>query len=388
MHLTVLERNCHMYATFQSHNQKVVQNRNGIFLSYLTHYDESTERGRWVLAHSADGGATFRTVHAMDIVGAKPPAIETDGDGNLMVAGEDGSVSDRKIYYFRLLAEENYRRPVTNTRLPCGSLSKFAMEYDAVSGTVYLFNHYGGLYVIDALTGNHRQVQVMNFKGAVASTQYPLLYLDRDRVLHHAWTTQHMQKYLYWDIHYARSADRGDTWTRADGSLLETPFAPDHSGPADQIILPDEFEAHTWLSSMMPRNGKVHFAYLAQCPEPRQHYVRLDPATGKIDRNVHPRWEAGGLSINNLDGFFASRRDDPSSPLYYVSRANFRHIAALASSDEGETWRAVDSSGRQEGGIYSVGGCREVTPEGYILGTFTLQEGKRGDACFFSIAAT
>ena len=45
MQLTV--RDCHMYATFQSHNQKVVQNRNGVFLSYISRYDESAEPGRW-----------------------------------------------------------------------------------------------------------------------------------------------------------------------------------------------------------------------------------------------------------------------------------------------------------------------------------------------------
>jgi len=36
---------------------------------------------------------------------------------------------------------------------------------------------------------------------------------------------------------------------------------------------------------------------------------------------------------------------------------------------------------------YSIGGSREVTSDGFIIGTFTMQEGKKGDPCFFRIAA-
>jgi hypothetical protein len=211
-------------------------------------------------------------------------------------------------------------------------------------------------------------------------------------VLHHAWTTQHKERYLYWDIHYARSPDRGASWTKADGTPLETPFVPDAAGPADAIVLPDELEAHTWLSSMVVQGHKAHFAYRAHRDQPamnRQHYVRLDLETGRIDRNVYPEWAAGGLSINNLDGFFATRRDDPTAPIYYVSRANGDRIGALVSRDSGDTWEAVEASDPvPEGrGIYSVGGCREVTPDGFILGTFTAQQGKQGDPYFFKIRA-
>jgi len=392
MQLTVLERDCHMYATFQSHNQKVVQNRNGVFLSYLSRYDESAERGRWVLAQSSDGGATFRERYSMDIVGAKPPAIETDAEGTLLLAGEDGSEPRHGLYYSRFLAKDDYHQPVETTRLPCGSRSKFAMDYDRVTGTLYFFNHYGGLYVIDAVTGKHRLIQVMEPYSEIAQTQYPHVYLDLDRVLHHAWTTQHKNKYLYWDIHYAQSADRGETWTKADGTPLPIPFVPDDSGPSDPIILPDEFEVHTWLSSMIEKNGKAHFAYRAHNYDSgmnRQHYVRVDLKSGKIDLNVYPQWRVGGLSINSLDGFFATRRDDPASALYYVSRTEDRSLAAIVSLDNGDSWDVLDASDPMPPAkdTYSIGGSREVTSDGFIIGTFTMQEGKKGDPCFFRIAA-
>lgn len=68
------------YATFQSHNQKIVQNQYGIFLIYLESIER--ERGRWKFLRSTDNGVSFQTLH----VGAdaiKPPTMETDEAGNV-----------------------------------------------------------------------------------------------------------------------------------------------------------------------------------------------------------------------------------------------------------------------------------------------------------------
>jgi hypothetical protein len=256
------------------------------------------------------------------------------------------------------------------------------MMYD--SGRVYLFNHYGKLFVINSTTGRLLiQKQVVEFSGDNATTQYPHVFVDERGVLHHAWTTSHKDQYLYWDIHYTNSPDFGMGWYRADGTQLKTPIKPDHSGEADQIILPDEFEFHTWLSSMIVKNGKAHFAYLAQTQDPRQHYVRIDLESGEIDHRISQGWGGKDIKIWGLDGFFAT--GPGSSPLYYVGPVNHSHLGAILSHDNGLTWHDVASGPMMPNSIYSVGGFREITADDHLIGSLTNQYSSRGDPYFFRI---
>jgi len=79
--LTPIDTNCTYYATFQSHNQKVVQNANGIFMTYLLDYtDVAPWPGTWRLVRSTDGGTTFQVVYTSPLVGSKTACIETDED--------------------------------------------------------------------------------------------------------------------------------------------------------------------------------------------------------------------------------------------------------------------------------------------------------------------
>ena len=47
--------------------------------------------------------------------------------------------------------------------------------------------------------------------------------------------------------------------------------------------------------------------YLAQMEPPRQHYVRLDLATGRRERDTQPELRGREVSLRGLDGFFAAR---------------------------------------------------------------------------------
>jgi hypothetical protein len=381
--LTPVDQNCSHYATFQSHNQKVVSNDNGIFMTYLWEFDLDTWIGRWRLIHSGDGGRTFTLLYTSPPMGSNAPCIETDEDSNILLAATNYTHYRLPFYFYRFLAEKDYQNPEITT-INEGASGKFAMFYDGESGEVYLFNHYGKLFVINATSGNVlRRREVVDFQGENATTQYPHVYKDKDGILHHAWTTNHQEYYLYWDIHYARSTNGGRTWTTANGTPLHSPFPPDHTGKADQIILPDEFEYHTWLSNMIIKDGKAHFTYLAQVPPGwRQHYVRLDLASGEFDKRIYPIFKGDNISVNGLDGFFAT--GPGSTPLYYVSRANYSHIGVIASYDNGDTWHDVAISDPIPNSIYSIGGFREVAPEG-IIGSFTSQSGVQGDPYFFRI---
>jgi len=376
------------YATFQSHNQKVVSNENGIFLTYTYQFDLQTAWTRWRLVRSTDGGKTFSVVYTSPEMGSNAPCIDTDSDNNILLVCTDyNDPRDRPFYYYRFEAARNYTDPRITTAKYHAS-GKFSMYYHGESDLIYLFNHYGRLIVLNATSGKHvLQKDVMKTSGDNAMTQYPHVFVSPDGVLHHAWTTQKHSEYMYWDIHYARSGDGGRNWQTANGTGLPREFKPDDSGPSDQIIMGDEFDYHTWLTSMVVKGGKAHFAYLCQTPDRRMEYVRLDLETGLIDIRVQPFFGGETVDIYGLDGFFCT--GPGTSPLYYVARANLTHIGALVSHDNGETWHDAAISEPLPNSIYSVGGCRELVPEG-IIGSFTNQYGVypdtiAGDVYFFRI---
>jgi len=287
IHLTRIDTNCTYYAAFQSHNQKVLQNSCGIFVTYLVDYEDVPPwPGVWRLLHSTDSGATFGVVYTSSKVGSKAAAIETDEAGNVYALCGDATDRNRPLLVFRFLAEKNFTDPDV-WRFSGVESGKYCMFYRA--GKLYIFNHYGKMLLVNATDGCLiRWKHVVGTTGRYAQTQYPHLYVDQDGTLHHAWTTQKLDRYLYWDIHHARSPDDGKTWFTGNDTRLYCPIKPDNSGKSDEIVLPDELEYHTWLSSMAVKDGKVHFAYMAQTPQPREEYVRLDLASGRIDIRIQP----------------------------------------------------------------------------------------------------
>ena len=60
--------------------------------------------------------------------------------------------------------------------------------------------------------------------------------------------------------------------------------------------------------------------------------------------------------------------------LYFLSAVEDRsRLPCLVSEDNGATWRLHAVSARRfDARVYSIGGFREVTPDGDIVGTFTM----------------
>jgi len=352
------------YGTFQSHNQKVVSNRNGIFMAHIRSRNEAYTAQQWRLSRSMDGGKTFSVVYEATHA-TNPPVIETDEKDNIYLIRPD--FLDGNAYLYRFLASENYSRPHIST-IPSGSAGKYCMIYDPKRKQLYYFAHNNIFFVI-GLDGTVRSSRNLLQPGQNAALQYPALSLEPDGTLHAAWTTQKHGIYLYWDIHHMLSRDGGTTWQKMDGTSLTLPVIADQNGPTDCITLGDEFNAHTWLSSFMAKDGKVHFFYEAQRTPPREHYIRYESRTGRREIDRWPGFSGQAISIMNLDGFFATRATRQGLPLYCISVWNQR-IACLASDDNGDTWYDYAVSERQFT-PYGVGGCRELTADGYIIGSFT-----------------
>lgn len=60
--LTLVDGQAIGFATFQSHNQKVVSNRHGLFITYVRRANADYRAQLWRLARSTDGGKSFTTV--------------------------------------------------------------------------------------------------------------------------------------------------------------------------------------------------------------------------------------------------------------------------------------------------------------------------------------
>lgn len=121
--------------------------------------------------------------------------------------------------------------------------------------------------------------------------------------------------------------------------------------------------------------------------------VRCDIATGKREIDHQPKSSGEKRSLQGLDGFFATRGAEPGSPLFVIAGdERTTRIACLRSDDNGATWHdhAISEPFKQP---YAIGGCREVTPDGWIIGSFSDMTGEKkngapeGRVHFFRIRA-
>ena len=174
-----------------------------------------------------------------------------------------------------------------------------------------------------------------------------------------------------------RSPDGGLTWTTLDGSQdLETPVVDDVTGPADMIQDFDELGVHTWLTSMLVRNGSLHLAYWVDGDPDEVQYRRYSVSTGALEVRSQPFFPDDPTSRKNNSGFFSAALD-PGAPLFYVTGDRER-LHSFVSADGGETWMShavgdvsYPMNDEDWHGIYSIGGAREPTSDGAIIGTFT-----------------
>jgi len=353
------------YATFQSHNQKVLSNQHGIFMTSIRTRNEKYTAQQWRLLRSTDGGRRFTTVYESTDA-TNPPVLETDAEGNIYLARPDFVSGEGLLYRFE--AARGFRDP-SISRMPHGWAGKFSMFFDPQRGRLYYFGHDGHLKTI-APDGTLLSCVKLLQSGQNAQLMYPHLSLARDGALHAAWTTQKHGIYLYWDIHHMLSRDGGAAWQKLDGTRLDLPVAADDTGPTDRVTRADEYDVHTWLSSFMAKEGKLHFVYLAPLQPRRQHYLRYDVASGARDEDIWPEWKGEEISLKGFDGFLATCSSLRDAPLYCVLQDHGR-IACLASDDNGATWYDYAIGGAAFKDAYSIGGCREVTAGGWIIGSFT-----------------
>lgn len=364
---TLLDEGVVHYATFQSHNQKVVARGSRIFTTHLRDRNAAYTAQTWRLSLSDDGGATFRTL-LEETAATNPPVIEIDAAGTLYLVRVDFESGDAWVDRW-----PGDRPPDAagrrTTRIPGAAAGKYAALLDEPRGLLHVCSHNGTFHRVRT-DGTLVDSRTILRGGDHAILQYPHLSLDEAGRIHLAWTTQKHGAYLYWDIHHMLSDDGGETFRSLAGPPLPLPVVADDTGPTTRLTLDDEFDVHTWLASGLARAGRWHGFYEAQFEPRRQHLVCLDIATGRREHDRHPTVGGDTIRLRGLDGFLVADRHEESR-LYVVGNHD-GHLACLVSDDRGSTWRDHARTAATWA-LYSIGGSRWTTDDGDVIGTFTDQ---------------
>ena len=366
------------YGTFQSHNQKVVSTADGIFMTYAKTPFEGAE---WRLVRSVDTGRSFDVI--WDAVNTThPPAIETAGDGTLYLVHGDQATDAASFY--RLSPATTFA-PELISVVDGAHAQKFSLLLDERRAQLYYAAYTGPntRFITLDLTGNVIADILLTGGEQVARPSYPGMLLAGG-VLYAAWSSDRIGGDLndYYSIHGARSHDGGLTWESLSGTPLTPPFVGDHEGDTTEITLPEERPCTTWLTAFAVTRHKAHFFYLAApnlseraCQLRRNvvRYRRFDLDAGKFEAG-EDTFAPGGVTFDNpggqfLNGFFATSPRDGT--LFLTSQTADNRLAIVASADEGTTWRLVSRTDSLDDHLYAIGGQRQVTSDGKIMGSFT-----------------
>jgi len=146
--LTCVDSSATGYGTFQSHNQKVVSNHRGIFMTHIRTRNEPFTAQQWRLSQSRDAGRSFETLYeATDAT--NPPILETDEADNIYLIRPD--FLDGHAYLYRFFATNHYRQPLI-TRIPNGSAGKFAAVLDPARQQLCYFAHNNTFHIMFGMT--------------------------------------------------------------------------------------------------------------------------------------------------------------------------------------------------------------------------------------------
>ena len=217
----------------------------------------------------------------------------------------------------------------------------------------------------------------------IASPSYPRMLLS-DGILYVAWSSDKIGGDLndYYSIHAVRSPDGGVTWQNLAGTPLVPPFVGDQDGDTTEVTLPWERPCTTWLTGFAVTESKAHFFYLVSpnasvraCALRKNviRYQRFDLASG-VRKADQKEFVVDGVTFDNvrgyfINGFFATSPRDGA--LVLTSQTADNRIAVVASQDEGTTWRLVSQTEPLDDHLYAIGGQRQVTTDGKVLGSFT-----------------
>lgn len=371
------------YSTFQSNNQKVASNANGVFFTYLvTSNGVPYSNQGWWLARTTDGGQSFTNLYNGAST-ASAPCLETDSSNNLyLIVPTTGS--DATFYKF---LSTDYTTPSVTTTLTGLAQEKYSMALDEANNKIYFASksnkfvvlNMAGAVIVAPYTFTQNGTDILTSSFSLVA-EYPNLQLDDVGNLYCAWTTAGGPS-TYWNILWMVSRDFGVTWQKADGTNLPLPITVNSTG-TNQISNRIDNGKTVFLSSFAYANERLHVMYYMNdgANGQKQIYQRINPTTGAIEvRTVQPL--VCNPTIAGLDGFFvkpvAYGTFASPSVLYFVTSSENRYVVSSVSLDNGVTWKrtkTLDMNPATGWRVYSVGGFRNLVGGNTAYGAFTVQD--------------
>ena len=390
--ITTVDADATGFGTFQSHNQKVVSTRYGIFMTYVdTPFEGATVR----LMQRVEGRRAFETIWEA-VASTHPPALEAAADGTLYLV--HGDAVTLAAYFYRLSPRTSFAPELLATVYGAHA-QKFSLLLDESRGRLYYAAYVGPETRFVTLDTNGRVVSNYQLTGGErhALPSYPRMTMS-DGVLYMAWSTDFIDSAVddavknYYSIHAIRSGDGGVTWQSLSGIPLVPPFVGDHSGSTSEITHAAERPCSTWLGAFAVLRRKAHFIYKNDgnngdlpCRLPAtMRYQRFDAVTGVRETDVSD-FAPAKVVFDSRDGFIAVSPGE--GRLFFSGRTLSGQLAIVSSADDGTTWARQSLSEGLRDNIYALGGQRVVTPDGQVIGSFT-HDGNPAAVRFFRNAVT
>lgn len=381
------------YGTFQSHYQKVVSTKNGIFAAFLASYvadssDSRNDMGAWEIVKSVDGGQTFQTVYSLE-TSSKTPCLEADAEGNLHLAYASNRWND--LIYSKLQASENYSQ-LHSVTVPGAGAGKYSCAISD-KGKVFVYLGWEQLVRFDL-----QNMQVLDsrtyFKsGPNGHPQYPhLVFQPEKNYLLAAWTTISVNdingRPNYRDIRYAVSYDFGLSWksTTTSENLILPIIADETGGTATPILSSDYINTiqsqeqgvpwENWLDSATFVGNYLYFAYFNTGENNSDYQTRFVRSGLYHNDGAKPvvleRFKGETIELNSNGLYFTTHTlPDIGTVIYAVGSTSKYELASLYSEDKGVTWHDHAISEPENHQPYAITGSKTVTAEGDIIGEYT-----------------
>jgi hypothetical protein len=374
--VTVLDPDTVSMSTFRSHANRHAVVDDHLFVSYLRSHaaDDSAQTWR-VVREDLTSKHTDTVIERTNATRA--PCIDRDRDGNIYVVFSDWAL--QRIIFYRIDVVTGQIGAFTQYQGPPGPASfKFTCAFDIARNRLVYFGNAGRLVTFNT-SGDVISDQEIFVSSADHWVQYPHIFIERSGRIHLAWTNSHRaHPWFYTSTHYLFSDD-SMTWRRTKSEAVSLPVICNDPAGGVQIVGQTDSGVHRLLTSFMPHDGLVHFAYAenAFVDDPEAFfrnptgnvtlYTTYNPSSAAMSPAI--LLQRDGVAANSIDGEFVSS----DGMLCYVGSSAGTAIAVFVTNNNGVGWRLLKAI-PLPGDVcpYAIGAHR--TPyRGCIFGTLTAR---------------